>query len=123
MKKKVIKVGILSQEAYKKRTIAIAKGEYMPKRGEPKIWFDSIQTFAQVFSNDNQELLKFILSAQPHSIEELAEVTGRQFDRISEALDMMARYGIVEFAPHDSSKMPLVKATDFKLEFGVRQLF
>lgn len=45
MKKKVIKVGILSQEAYKKRTIAIAKGEYMPKRGEPKIWFDSIQTF------------------------------------------------------------------------------
>ena len=123
MKKKVIKVGILSQEAYKKRTIAIAKGEYMPKRGEPKIWFDSIQTFAQVFSNDNQELLKFILSAQPHSIEELAEVTGRQFDRISEALDMMARYGIVEFAPRDSSKMPLVKATDFKLEFGVRQLF
>ena len=39
----VIKVGIISKEDYIKRTIAIAKGEHKPKRGEPKIWFDSLE--------------------------------------------------------------------------------
>jgi predicted transcriptional regulator len=56
MAKKVLKVGIISREEYQKRTIAIAKGEHIPKRGEPKIWFESIQAMAQVFSSDNQEL-------------------------------------------------------------------
>jgi hypothetical protein len=36
-------VGIISKEDYIKRTIAIAKGEHKPKRGEPKIWFDSLE--------------------------------------------------------------------------------
>ena len=59
-RRKVIKVGIISREDYKKRTIAIAKGEYRPKPGEPKIWFESLQTLAQVLSSENQELLKII---------------------------------------------------------------
>ena len=36
-----IKVGIMSKAQYKKRTIAIAKGEYVPKKNEPKVWFES----------------------------------------------------------------------------------
>ena len=38
MANKVLKVGIISRDEYKKRTIAIAKGEYKPQRGEPKVW-------------------------------------------------------------------------------------
>jgi len=34
MKTKTIKVGIMSMNQYKKRTIAIAKGEYIPKKDE-----------------------------------------------------------------------------------------
>ena len=33
---KTLKVGIASREAYKKRTLAIAKGEYIPAKDEPK---------------------------------------------------------------------------------------
>lgn len=65
MPKKIIKVGIISQEAYKRRTIAIVRGEYAPKRGEPKIWFESLQTLAQVLSNENQDLLKIIIAQHP----------------------------------------------------------
>lgn len=34
--KKIIRVGIMSKEDYKKRTIAIAKGEYKPKKMSQK---------------------------------------------------------------------------------------
>jgi predicted transcriptional regulator len=49
----------------KKRTIAIAKGTYKPKKDEPKIWFESIKSLSQVLSNENQELLKIIIECKP----------------------------------------------------------
>ena len=47
MAKKVLKFGIMSREDYKKRTMAIARGEYRPKKGEPKVWFETLQSMAQ----------------------------------------------------------------------------
>ena len=38
---KAIVIGILPQERIRERMLAIAKGEYKPKPGEPKIWFTS----------------------------------------------------------------------------------
>jgi len=60
MKSKTLNIGILSKTDYIKRTIAIAKGEYKPESDEPKVWFESIKSLAQVLSNENQELLKTI---------------------------------------------------------------
>ena len=48
MSVKAMKVGIISREDYVKRTLAIAKGDYKPKQDEPKIWFESIQSMAQI---------------------------------------------------------------------------
>lgn len=48
VKIKIVKCGIMSPENYIQRTRAIARGEYKPQRGEPKIWFESLQTMAQV---------------------------------------------------------------------------
>lgn len=50
----VMKVGIISKEEYRKRTIVIAKGEYVPKHGEPKVWFESLQPMAQVLSSETR---------------------------------------------------------------------
>lgn len=67
MARKVLKVGILSRDDYKRRTIAIAKGEYAPGKGEPKVWFESIQSMAQILSSQNQELLRIIEEREPSS--------------------------------------------------------
>ena len=48
---KTIRVGIMPKEQYKQRTIEIAKGLYKPKKGEPKIWFESVKSMAQILSN------------------------------------------------------------------------
>ena len=116
---KKIKIGVISREDYKKRNIAIAKGEYKPKRGEPKVWFESVQSMAQVLSSENQELLKIINEHKPESLKELELVSGRKRSNLSRTLKTMSRYGIVELVKQERRVKPLVKATDFKVEFGL----
>lgn len=120
---KVMKVGIMSREEYQERTMAIARGEYKPKRGEPKIWFESIQSMAQVLSSENQELLRIIVEQKPNSIKELETATGRKSSNLSRTLNMMARFGIVDLARENKTVRPTVKATDFQVEFGLHRHF
>jgi len=119
MRKKVLKIGILSREDYKKRTIAIARGKYKPKKGEPKVWFESINSMAQVLSSENQKLLKVINEKKPASLKELEVVTGRKRSNLSRTLKTMSRYGIVDLVKHNRSIKPVLKATDFEVEFGI----
>jgi len=119
MIKKTIKVGIMPIEQYKQRTIAIAKGEYTPKKDEPKIWFQSIKSMAQVLSNENQNLLQVILDNHPKSLKELEKLTGRAKSNLSRTLKTLERYGIVELTKINNSLVPEVKATHFTVEFGL----
>ena len=104
-----------------KRTIAIAKGQYVPKRGEPKVWFESLQSMAQILSNENQELLKTIVEEKPASLQELEAITGRKKSNLSRTLKTMSRYGIVELKKQKKTVKPMVKATSFKVEFSLEQ--
>jgi len=119
MAKKVLKFGIMSREDYKKRTMAIARGEYRPKKGEPKIWFETLQSMAQVLSRENQQLLKIIKEKNPTSLKELEIATGRKRSNLSRTLHTMSRYGIIDLVKHNRTVQPIVKATDFKIEFGL----
>ena len=119
MAKKILRVGIISRKEYMKRTIAIARGEYVPKRGEPKIWFESLQAMAQVLSNENQQLLRIIIDRKPKSIKELESISGRKSSNLSRTLKTMERYGIVELLKQKKAVIPKVNVTDFKVEFGL----
>ena len=121
MSKKVMKIGVMSREDYKKRTIAIAKGEYTPKNNEPKVWFESLQSMAQVLNNENQKLLQMILEEHPQSIKELEELSGRSSSNLSRTLKTLARYGIVALEKQDKRIVPVVKASDFRVEFGLQK--
>ena len=60
LKNPVLKVGIASFEETKKRTIAIAKGEYKPGKEEPTIWFSSIESLDRVLTTENKLLLEIL---------------------------------------------------------------
>lgn len=120
--KKIMKVGIMPKDEFIKRTIAIAKGEYKPKKDEPKVWFESVKSMSQVLSNENQELLKIIVEQKPQSLKELAEVSGRKTSNLSRTLKTMSSYGIVELKKN-KEVVPVVKATDFRVEFGLNSSF
>lgn len=57
---KTLKVGIASREAYKKRTLAIAKGESVPTQDEPKVWLESSDALHELVVEDPE-----ILSGTP----------------------------------------------------------
>ena len=94
----VAKIGIMPLEQYKKRTIAIARGDYKPQENEPKIWFCSMKSLASVLSEENQLLLKLIIEKKPQSVSELESLTGhkRKANNILRTLRCMEQYGLVE---------------------------
>ena len=58
MKKMII--GIASRQAIRARALAVARGEHQPRPDEPKIWFTSMRSLAEVLSDDNRALLRLI---------------------------------------------------------------
>lgn len=121
MLKNVIKIGIISKEDYKQRSIAIAKGEFRPNGNDPKIWFESLQSMAQVLNSENQRLLQLIMDEHPQSLKELEDLSGRSSSNLSRTLKTMARYGIVELEKNKRRIVPRVKASDFQVEFGIKR--
>jgi len=116
---KVMKVGVISKEDYVKRTIAIAKGQYKPRRGEPKVWFESLKSVSQILSSENQELLKIIIEHNPQSLAELEVLSHRKKSNLSRTLKTLEKYGIVDLPMEKGRLVPKVKATDFNVEFGL----
>ena len=112
---KTIVVGIMPQEKIRERVLAIARGDYKPKATEPKIWFTSMRSLAEVLSDDNRALLKVIQEAKPQSISSLADITGRKPGNLSRTLKTMSNYGFVEMKRESKHVRPIAKATDFRI--------
>jgi predicted transcriptional regulator len=96
--RRVLKIGIAPLADIRARTIAIARGEFTPSPGEPKVWFTSVESLAQVLSSKNQHLLDTIKRVQPESLKDLAKLAGRQESNLSRTLRTMERYGLVRLA-------------------------
>ena len=115
MTMKPIVIGIMPQDKIRERALAIARGEHKPKPGEPKIWFTSMKSLAEVLSDDNRALIRVIAETRPGSISELAETTGRKPSNLSRTLKTMSRYGIVELQREKNHVRPVAKATEFRI--------
>ena len=112
---KAIVIGIMPQEKIRERILAIARGEYKPKPGDPKVWFTSMKSLAEVLSDDNRGLLKVIVETKPVSITALAESTGRKPGNLSRTLKTMSNYGIVDLKRESNTVRPVAKATEFRI--------
>jgi predicted transcriptional regulator len=87
---------VLIEAQIRERMLAIEKGEYKPKPSEPRSWFISMKSLAEVLSDENRALLKVINETKPESISGLAAITGRKPSNLSRTLRTMSRYGLVE---------------------------
>ncbi len=116
-----LRVGIASFDEYKKRTLAIARGEMKPAPGDPKVWFTSIESFAKVLSERNRQLLGVIAASKPRSLNDLAEKTGRAKSNLSRTLKKMERYGLVRFERGKGRMlMPRTRYTNVVLDVSLR---
>ena len=113
---KKIVIGILPQAKIRQRMLAIAKGEYKPRRGEPKVWFTSMKSLAEVLSDKNRALLNVIAESKPDSLQDLAKLTGRQASNLSRTLKTLESYGFVELKKDNKKIKPVAKATQFEIQ-------
>ncbi len=112
---KPIVIGILPQDQIRQRVLAIASGDYKPGPNEPKVWFTSMRSLAEVLSDDNRALLRVIAESEPESISALAQITGRKPGNLSRTLKTMSNYGIVDLKRERNLVRPVVKATEFRI--------
>jgi predicted transcriptional regulator len=112
---KKIVIGIMSQHQIRARALAIASGKYKPKPGEPKVWFTSMKSVAEVLSDSNRALLKVIRETQPESVADLAKKTDRQRSNLSRTLRTMSRYGLVDLKRERRHVRPIATAGDFQI--------
>ena len=111
-------VGIATYEQMKARSLAIAAGDYSPKRGEPKVWFTSLESFAKVLSKRNVELLQIIAEYQPVGYKELEALSGRKKSSLSRTLRTMERYGLVRLEKSPERKIiPHALYSDVELKY------
>ena len=114
---KTLKIGIAGYDQMKARTMAIARGDYKPAKREPRVWFTSVESFAKVLSQRNQELLALIAQEKPDSLTELATLTGRNKSNLSRTLKTMSRYGLVELKEGKRGRViPRVRYSQVRLD-------
>ncbi|MFQ5671937.1 MAG: helix-turn-helix domain-containing protein [Nitrospinales bacterium] len=115
-----LKIGIAGYDEMKARTLAIARGDHKPKRGEPKVWFTSMESFAKVLSDRNRSLLDLIIATKPDSMAELATLSGRAKSNLSRTLRTMERYGLVRLKKNAAGRIvPRVLYTDIVLDVPI----
>tara|TARA_R110000868_G_scaffold276599_7_gene536323 strand:+ start:4247 stop:4639 length:393 start_codon:yes stop_codon:yes gene_type:complete len=119
---RVLKIGIASRQEMRARTIAIAKGTLKPAADEPKVWFTSLESLAQVLSSKNQLLLELIRQAEPGSMKELAELSGRAESNLSRTLHTMERYGLVRLTKAGGRLVPDVPYDRVSLDLPIHRL-
>ncbi|MCC8378624.1 MarR family transcriptional regulator [Xenorhabdus sp. PB30.3] len=109
-------IGVMNEELIRKRVLAIAKGEYKPKSGEPKIWFTSMIALAQVLSENNIALLRMMDEQKPETMTELADLSGRKLSNLSATLKTLNRHGFVRLEKSGKNVKPIALFTDFEIK-------
>jgi len=117
---KQVNVGIMPLKDFQAYTKAIVTGKHKRKRGEPKIWFSSMASLAQVLSDQNRELLSLIAEQKPESITELARLSDRSQSNLTRTLKKMEGYGLVTMKTGKyGSKQPYVPYSDIVLDMSI----
>jgi predicted transcriptional regulator len=104
----ILRVGIASPKFIRERTLAIARGERRRRADEPRVWFTSIHSLAQVLSEPNRLLLEMIRSAKPETLSELAALSGRKVSNLSRTLKTMENYRLVRLEKREQTVRPVV---------------
>ena len=119
--RKILRVEIASAESVLAvRSKYARQGQAESEAATAKAWFPSIESFAQVLSEKNRELLALIVDAKPQSLAELAEISGRAKPNLSRTLRTMERHGLVELHIGTGRAVrPHVRYQDIRLDLSV----
>ncbi|MGD9788617.1 MAG: winged helix DNA-binding protein [Sulfuricellaceae bacterium] len=99
-----LNIGIASYEEMKQWTLDVAAGRTKPDPNGPKLWFTSLKAAANLFTEENRQLLKVIAEQHPQSIAELEKLTHRKASNLSRTLKKLEQYGLVRLVEAEEGR-------------------
>ncbi|MEG3135552.1 MarR family transcriptional regulator [Rouxiella sp. T17] len=108
-------IGIMPENMFRERVMAIVKGLYVPNENEPKIWFSSIAALGQILNNPNIELLRTMDSKKPQTLTELAKLSGRNLSNLSNTMATFEKHGFATRVKNKGIIKPVALFTDFDI--------
>jgi predicted transcriptional regulator len=128
-----VRTGTFQQ--FKDYTLAVARGERKVDPNEPKIWierrddqagtetaiqFTSLEAGAKLLSAKNRELLRLIVTREPRSVSELADMANRAPQNVQRTLRRLSAAGIVRLSPGEGRTVrPTVTARKVHIEIDL----
>ena len=116
---RILRIGIATRDEMRARTMAIARGETKRSPDDPRVWFTSLESLAQVLSSKNRLLLEIIQKAKPGSMSELAKLSGREESNLCRTLHTMERYGLVRLTKVGHCLIPEVPYDRLSLDLPI----
>lgn len=86
-----------------------------------RLSFERTDQLTSVFSARAIDLLQTIAQAEPESMREAARLADRDIKQVSENLERLARYDVVEFVEEGRSKRPVVPFDDIEVQLPLRK--
>jgi predicted transcriptional regulator len=132
-KKDRVKTGTFKQ--FQDFTLAVARGERKVDPNEPKVWmesreddtdtetavqFTSLEAGAKLLSAKNRELLRLIVTREPQSVTELADMAHRAPQNVQRTLHRLSAAGIVRLSPGEGRAVrPTLTARKVHIEIDL----
>jgi predicted transcriptional regulator len=82
--------------------------------------FETTDQLAQVFTPRAIDLLQAIANDEPASIREAARIVDRDIKQVSENLERLEAYGVVEFVEEGRAKRPIVPYDEIDIQLPLR---
>lgn len=105
-----------TSEAFEEALAGDASGEDAARR----LSFETTDQLAQVFTPRAIDLLQAIAQEEPASIREAARLVDRDIKQVSENLDRLEEYGVVEFVEKGRAKRPVVPYDEIDIQLPLR---
>ena len=93
-----------------------------PETDAPRrLSFETTDQLAQVFTPRAIDLLQVIAQKEPASIREAARLVDRDIKQVSENLDRLEAYSVVEFVDNGRAKQPVVEYDEIDIRLPLRE--
>lgn len=88
--------------------------------GQPsRLVVESLETFQRVFRSTNLELLQAIATHEPESIRALARLVDRHPPEVTDNVNELENYGVIEVEREGRAKRPTVWYDEIEVEGGI----
>ena len=112
---RTVRVGVIKPEVFRQRMRDVAAGKYKLTADDPKIWFSSFKSCAELLCDNNIKLMNLIATKKPESINALAALSGRTQGNLSRTLHKLSDFKFIELIKDKNTIRPVAVLVNYEI--------